>query len=80
MKKSKEMCGGCYCNDYNYGLGGSKECWNYKNATIEKKIQIHVDQRPPYNLKSAKQILSCYHKSRYVYVKPENLTSDGYWK
>lgn len=74
------MCSGCYNNDYNYGLGGAKECWSFDSATIEKKIQIHINQSPPYDKKKACKFLSCYKKPQFVHVKPENLTHDGYWK
>ena len=80
MKKSKSMCSGCYNNDYNHGLGGSKECWSYSDAKIIKRLAIPVDMRPPYNAKNAKSMMSCYQQKRMVFVKPEVLTSDGYWK
>lgn len=78
--KSKNMCSGCYNNDYNHGLGGSKECWSYESAKVEKKIEISVDMPPPYDKDRARPVLSCFRKQRYVQVKPENLTHDGYWK
>lgn len=80
MKPSKEMCNGCYNNDYNFGLGGSKECWSFSSAKIEKKIHIPIDRRPPYDKKSAKNTMSCFNRKGYVHVKPENLTTEGYWK
>ena len=68
MDKSK--CAGCYNNDYNHGLGGAKECWNFKAAKLIMRKEVHVDQRPPWNQK-ARMFPNCYQKSRYVYVRPD---------
>lgn len=78
--KTKQNCNGCYNNDYNYGLGGSKECWSYESAEIIPRIGIPVDMPPPYDKDSAQPTMSCYQKKRYVFVKPEALTDRGYWK
>lgn len=63
----KENCSGCYNNDYNYGLGGAKQCWSFKTAKMVWKKQVHIDQVPPWNQK-ARLFPSCYKKQRYVYV------------
>jgi hypothetical protein len=79
-KKDKAQCGGCYNNDYNFGLGGSNECWSFKSAKIIKRLAIHVDQPPPYNKDNAEYRMDCFNSKRMVYVKPDALTSEGYWK
>lgn len=80
LKKSKSMCNGCYNDDYNRGLGGSKECWSYKKAKIIKRIPVHVDQRPPYDATEARDMLNCFKSPRMCYPEPTALTSEGYWK
>jgi uncharacterized Fe-S cluster-containing protein len=42
----KKHCIGCYCDDYNHGLGGAKECWLFKKAKLIMKKEVHVDQCP----------------------------------
>jgi hypothetical protein len=79
-KKSKSLCSGCYNNDYNHGLGGSKECWSFKDGKIIKRIAIPVHMRPPYDVKNARYTMNCFNKKGYCYVKPENLTKDGFWR
>ena len=41
MDKSK--CSGCYCDDYNRGLGGANECWSFKDAILIPMYSIHRD-------------------------------------
>ena len=66
----KENCEGCYNDEYNYGLGGAKECWCFKTAKLILRKEVHIDQIPPWNQK-AKKFPSCYRRQRYVYVTPE---------
>lgn len=80
MKKSKKNCSGCYNEEYHHGLGGSKECWSYKDATIVQMVRIDINQMPPFDTKRAEPTMSCYRRPQYSFVKPENLTKDGYWK
>lgn len=80
MKKSKGMCSGCYNNDYNHGLGGSKECWSFADAEIIKRLEVHINQSPPYNADNARPMMSCYRKPQWVFVDPKNLTEEGFWK
>lgn len=80
IKKEKAMCNGCYNDDYNYGLGGAKGCWSFKDAKLIDRIRIHINQSPPYDKTKAEKRLSCYRKPQWVFVEPENLTSEGYWK
>ncbi len=63
----RKYCPGCYCNDYNYGLGGANECWSLERAEVVWRKRVHIDQSPPWNQK-ARQTLSCFHESRYVQV------------
>jgi hypothetical protein len=61
LKPNKSMCSGCYCNDYNYGLGGAKQCWSFEKAKVVDKeaypnINCNDSQRKKY-----KKTLSCYH-------------------
>lgn len=80
-KKCKSLCGGCYNNDYNFGLGGAKECWSFKGAKIKKRLPIPNDMRPPYDKNNARYMMSCYTKKGYITVDPKTaLNSEGYWK
>ncbi len=79
-KKCKAMCSGCYNDDYNNGLGGAKECWNYKGAKVIKRLTVHINQMPPYDRKSATKMMSCYNKPQWCYPSPDALTKEGYWK
>jgi hypothetical protein len=76
-KVTKRDCSGCYNNFYNGD--GAKECWSFKGATLEKKLDIHVDQMPPY--KGMKPTLrpSCYKAQRWVRVDVSAIAKDGYW-
>lgn len=69
-KMDKKHCAGCYCNDYNHGLGGAKECWNLADAKVILRKEVHVDQVPPWKQK-ARRFPNCYHRQRYVYVKAD---------
>lgn len=81
MKKSKSMCIGCEDNFYNGNNQlGVKECWMYKTAKIVDKIQIHINQSPPYDKNLAEKRLNCFHKKQYVFTSPSSLTFSGYWK
>lgn len=76
----KSDCSGCRNDFYNdHNPLGVKECWSFKDAKIVLAHDIHVDQPPPYKSKPTARP-SCYKASRFVRVKPENLTKDGYWK
>jgi len=75
----KTKCIGCYNDIYNHGAGGAKECWMFKTAKLVRKIEVHVDQRPPYHQKS-RFYPTCYSKQRYAYIVPRLLNKKGYWK
>lgn len=79
--KSISLCSGCRDDFYNgHNPYGVKQCWNFPKATVEKRLMIPVDLRPPYDLKSARWVLSCYHPERTCNVKPEAIGADGFWK
>jgi hypothetical protein len=69
-EKRKRYCSGCYCNDYNHGLGGAKECWSLADAKVVWKKLVHIDQHPPWNQKP-ERMLDCFHMQRYVCVGPK---------
>lgn len=59
IKPNKSMCHGCYCDPYNHGLGGAKECWMFKDSKVVDKLayfNIHQTKRDKF-----KKTLSCYH-------------------
>jgi len=67
MKKSKQMCSGCYNDDYNHGLGGAKGCWSYDSATVKLRKAVHINQVPPWNQKPT-LMMSCFNRPQWVYV------------
>lgn len=73
-------CVGCRDDFYNgkNDLGVAR-CWGLDSATFVKRIEIHVDQRPPYR-QSPRSVPSCYKKARHVMISPDALTTKGYWK
>ena len=73
MKKTKELCAGCYNDDYNHGLGGAKECWCFEDAKVCKKKKIHINDVPPWKHQRTFNTLDCYRKPQYVYVEPSQL-------
>lgn len=61
--KSKSMCAGCYCDDYNHGLGGAKECWSFKSARVVIRFRIGWWTRPDSPGAFTKvTTLSCWHR------------------
>ncbi len=79
--KTKALCFGCYNDEYNNGLGGANECWEYGESKVIKRLCVHINQMPPYNFKdNADWKLSCYRKPQYCYVNEGALNSEGYWK
>lgn len=66
-------CVGCRDDFYN-GKNelGVKECWSLEKAKVIWKKEVRIDQRPPWTQK-AKRLLSCFHRPRHVYVKPEQI-------
>lgn len=76
-----EHCKGCRDDFYNgrQNICGNT-CWSLKSAVMEKRIIVPVDMRPPYLHLPVQNVLNCYRPERCVSVKPENLTTDGYWR
>jgi hypothetical protein len=73
-------CDGCHNDFYNgHNDIGVKQCWALKDATLEPRLLINVEQAPPYRQKPTLRP-TCYKAQRYVTVKPEALDKDGYWK
>ena len=81
-KLSKKYCIGCKDNYYNYGNNSDiGECWMLKSAKLEKKLDIPMDMRPPYdkNKKFLTKKPSCFKKKGYCRVSLDSLDSNGYW-
>jgi hypothetical protein len=77
----KQFCAGCR-NDFYNGKNdlGVTECWQLDGAKREPRLLIPVDLAPPYTHIKPELLPTCYKRSRYVTVKPESLTTDGYWR
>lgn len=67
---NKKYCKGCYNEPYHYGLGGSKECWCYKDAALVWKRGVLVDQVLPW-AQDPIQVPDCYQRPGYAYVSIE---------
>ncbi len=67
MAKSKALCKGCYNNDYNHGLGGAKECWNYEDGIVKLRKRVHINDRPPWR-NDPRMMMSCYQEPKYIFV------------
>lgn len=78
--KTKELCAYCYNDEYNYGLGGAKGCWNFSKAKIVKRLSIGTHQRPPYDRDKWTWKLSCYNRQQMCYPSPDVITREGYWR
>jgi hypothetical protein len=85
-KVTWKNCAGCHDDFYNHNRCGLNEesgqprCWSMESATMEKRLLIPLDMRPPYPHIKPQKVPSCYRKPRHVTVKPESLTKEGYWK
>lgn len=89
MTKTKPTlgdCNGCFNDFYNHnrmGLNeadGAPQCWSFKTATMVNALDVPVDMPPPYLRLKPTLRPSCYKRQRYVRVKRESLTKDGYWR
>lgn len=84
-KPTRKDCAGCRDNFYNVqrmGLNESEgwpQCWMLKDATFVRAMDVPIDMRPPYKLPLTKRP-NCYRAKGYVRVKPESLTSSGFWR
>lgn len=68
--EKKQKCAGCRDNFYNSSNSTTGECWSLNDAKMVWKKEIPVDQRPPWTQK-ARRFLSCFRRTRCVYVSPE---------
>lgn len=77
MDKTRADCAGCR-NDFYNARGG---CWNFADATVERRVHIHRDWSPPYKGIRPQRTLSCWYgeNGMRAYL-PETFTADGYWK
>jgi hypothetical protein len=77
----KQFCRGCRDNFYNgnndYGV---KECWLLEDAKREPRLLIPINMPPPYTSLKPQSLPTCYHADGYSTVKPDSLTTDGYWR
>jgi len=69
--EKKTHCSGCYNNDYNFGLGGAKECWSLDTMKLIKCKKVHINDVPPWTWKAGKYP-DCYRKPQYVFINCEN--------
>lgn len=77
---NKRHCIGCYLDRYNHsgmcerpGIDApvvSKECWLFKSAKLVWKLEVGINQIPPYSQK-AHRFPNCYRKSGYAYLNPK---------
>lgn len=73
MTESEKLkhCSGCRDDFYNYnGNSPNGRCWSLPSMQLVFKKEVSVDQRPPWTQK-AKKLPDCYHRPRFVYVKPD---------
>lgn len=74
-------CAGCRDNYYNQpGNSVAGRCWNRDSATLVPRLQIPMDLPPPYTDVPPQTVPNCYGRRGYVFVKPEAITPEGYWK
>ena len=76
----KSDCIGCHNDVYNHGFAGVKECWSFKTAKLVRKLDVAIDQRPPYDATQLVSRPECYRKPRFIRVDPASLTKEGFWK
>ena len=66
-KIKREDCSGCYNEDYHCGLGGSKKCWSFDNATLSIGRKQHKDTLPKHYKGKWKLIPDCYiHQHGFI--------------
>jgi hypothetical protein len=80
----KKHCYGCRNNFYNgNNPHGVKECWSLKDAKLEWRIPVGYWENPPYKNKKKVKVPNCKHgegSNRTIWVKPESITKDGFWR
>ena len=55
---------------YFYNYKPHDGCWIFKSAKLIMRKEVHINDVPPWNHKP-KLLPSCYRKSKYVYVGPD---------
>lgn len=71
--QKRKYCNGCRNNFYNGNNDlGVEECWSLRDAKVVWKKRVPIHQRPPWTQKAIR-VLSCYHKSGYVFVAPDRI-------
>jgi hypothetical protein len=80
----RKHCSGCRNNFYNGNNPlGVKECWSLKDAKLVSRIGLGFWENPPYKGKKKVRVPDCWMgegSNRTIYIKPEVLTKDGYWR
>lgn len=77
----KKHCRGCRDDFYNSAVEGG--CWCLKDAKLEWRIPVGMQESPPYKNKKAVKVPNCWYGSgpyRTLYVKKEALDSNGFWR
>lgn len=59
-KIKRSDCNACYNEEYHCGLGGSKKCWNYDDATLNVGRKQHRDTMPKNYSGAWKLFPDCY--------------------
>jgi hypothetical protein len=76
----KKLCEGCTEDFYNGNNQlGVQECWMLKDAKLEERMPVHIDQPPPYRW-TGRRLPSCYRMKKHVIISKDALTKDGYWR
>ena len=76
---NRKHCSGCRDDFYN-ARGG---CWSLESAKLVTRIPVGMWESPPYKNKKKEKVPNCWHGEgphRTIYVDPEVLDSNGYWK
>lgn len=64
-------CAGCHDDYYNHpGHSSEGRCWMLSQMRLEWRKEVSIDQRPPWT-QAARRLPNCYHRPRFVYVKPD---------
>lgn len=85
-KPTARDCSGCRDDFYNHNRMGLNEdsgkprCWSLDSADLVKARDVPIDMRPPFKHIPLTTRPACFRTKGYVRVRPEQLTSEGYWK
>ena len=71
-QKCERFCPECKDNFYNKNVRlGAAECWHLKKARIVKRVEVHINQHPPWPQEPIRT-LDCFHRSQFIYVDPKH--------